>query len=84
MVSIDTFEHALPDRCNACCNRNCKGDMFTDRFNRIQIQDCHGYMPIQKSFRLAELAIAHPTHLHDSLVKLPFKVRIDNYLKYLR
>ena len=59
--------------CNRCNpNARCRGD---------HRERCKGFKPIQGTWKLGELALAHPTGLNAALLALPFKTNIDRYIK---
>ncbi len=61
--------------CNRCGYSNCKGR------DSIIAWDCPDWLDPSGTFKLAELALAHPQSLHEALVSLPFKVSLDFYLR---
>ena len=60
--------------CNYCVPQfECKG--------RPDSENCTRHRPPVGTFMLAELALAHPTSLNESLSRLPFDCNLEFYLK---
>ena len=60
--------------CNHC-GSNCKGR------DSIVALDCSVWVDPRGTFKLAELALAHPQSLHEALVSLPFNVNLNFVLR---
>lgn len=72
------------NRCDSPCAQVCSakiGGKIVARRGRRDFQKCTAYHRPSGKFMLAELALAHPQSLHDSLCRLPFEVNLDFYLK---
>ena len=64
----------------ANCNRCDKGICVAAK--KMNIGDsCKNFRPPYDKWRLAELALAHPTSLNEALSALPFETNIDTYLE---
>ena len=62
--------------CNNCSTGSCKGaDTLKD------IDDCTKHTFPRSGWMLAELALAHPNSLNESLRVLPYEVNLGFYLK---
>lgn len=63
--------------CNRCNVRmRCRGESNMEKMNK-----CKKFIPPYDKFKLAEIALAHPTSLNEALSVLPFETNISNYIK---
>ena len=61
------------------CNRCNRGICMAAKKMRIG-DNCNRFKPPHDTWKLAELALAHPTSLNEALSVLPFETNIDVHL----
>lgn len=60
--------------CNRCSKKGCKGMV------KLEL-NCKTYVKPKDGFMLAEMALAYPSGLNESLSALPFQINFDFHLK---
>ncbi|KKN67730.1 hypothetical protein LCGC14_0458780 [marine sediment metagenome] len=73
-----------PPDCNRCDRKGCNPVIrpkFGDPYLRTKNFSCKGQVEPRSGWQLAELALAHPTSLNESLSSLDFEVNLNFYLR---
>lgn len=71
-----------PPDCNRCDRKGCSPTITIKRINYPKKNfTCPGQVEPRSGWQLAELALAYPTSLHESLSALNFDVNLQFYLR---
>ncbi len=71
-----------PPDCNRCDRKGCDPTITIKRINYPKKNHiCKGQIEPRSGWQLAELALAYPTSLNESLSALDFAVNLEFYLR---